>query len=49
MEASNLTDREFKVMFIRMLQDLRKNLDITKDIETMKNNQLEINNAIPER
>ena len=41
MEASNLSDTEFKVMLIWML-NIKK-----KDIETMKNNQAERKNNIP--
>ena len=42
MEASNLSDREFKVMIIRIFNSMRK------DIETIKRDQSEIKNAISE-
>ena len=42
MEASNLTDTEFKVMIIRMLNSMKK------DIETIKKGQSEIKKAISE-
>ena len=40
MEASNLSDREFRVMMIRILNRMKK------DIETIKKDQSEINNGI---
>ena len=42
MEASNLPETEFKVMAIRMLNSMKK------DIENMKNNQSEMENNISE-
>ena len=39
MEASNLSDIEFKVMIIRMLKELSEFYNsMKKDIETMKKN-----------
>ena len=40
MEASNLSDREFRVMVIRILKSMKK------DIETIKKNELEIKKAV---
>ena len=40
MEASNLSDVEFRIMIIRMLSNMKK------DVETIKKNQSEIKNAI---
>ena len=40
MEASNLSDREFRVMIIRIFNSMKK------DIETIKMDQSEIKNAI---
>ena len=40
MEARNLSDREFRVMIIRILNGMKKG------IETIKKNQTEIKNAI---
>ena len=41
MEASNLSAREFKVMFIRMYRELSKNFNSMKNgIETMKKGHL---------
>ena len=42
METSNVTDREFRVMIIRILNSMKK------DAETIKKDQLEIKNAISE-
>ena len=42
-EANNLSDREFRVMVIRILNSIRK-----KDIESINKNQSEIKNAISE-
>ena len=42
MDISNLLNVEFKVMFIRMLNSMKK------DIEPIKRNQLEIKNATSE-
>ena len=41
--TSNLSDREFKVMIMRILSSIKK-----KDIETIKKDQSEIKNAISE-
>ena len=42
MEASNLSDKEFRVMIIRILNRMKKYID------TIKNDQSEIKNAISE-
>ena len=42
MEANNLSDREFKVMIIKILNSMKK------DAETIKRDQSEITNAISE-
>ena len=42
MEASNLSDREFSIMTIRIFNTMKK------DIETIKKDQSEIKNAIYE-
>ena len=42
MEASNLSDREFRVTIIRLLNNMKK------DIETIKKDQSEINNILSE-
>ena len=43
MEGSNLSDREFRVKIIRILNGMKK-----KDIQTIKKDQSEIKNAISE-
>ena len=60
MEASNLPKKEFKIMVIRMLNELRGRMDehnenlnreivsIKKDIETIKKKQTEMKNTITE-
>ena len=40
MEASNLSDREFRIMVVRILNSMKK------DIETIKKDQSEIKNTI---
>ena len=42
MEASNLSDREFRVMIIRILNSMKK------DIEAFQKDQSEIKNAVSE-
>ena len=42
MEANNLSDREFRVIIIRILNNVKK------DTETVKKDQSEIKNAISE-
>ena len=42
MGPSNLSDRDFRVMIIRTLNSMKK------DIETIKKDQSEVKNAIPE-
>ena len=60
MEASNLPKKEFKIMVIRMLNELRGRMDehnenfnretvsIKKNIETVKKNQTAMKNTITE-
>ena len=53
-EASNLSDIEFKIMVIRMLKELIENykelsgnyISMKKDIESMNKNQEEMRNTI---
>ena len=58
-EISNLPEREFRIMIVKMLWRLKNRMEkmqeafnivytITKDIEEIKNNQTEINNTITE-
>ena len=55
-EASNLSDIEFKIIVIRMPKYFKKNykelnedyLSMNKDIETMRKNQEEMKNVVSE-
>ena len=47
MEASNLSDREFRVMIIRILNSMKKDIEIiVKDQSEIKNAISEINNTL---
>ena len=47
MEASNLADREFRVMIIRMLNNMKKDIEtIKKDLSEIDNETSEINNTL---
>ena len=47
MEACNLSDTEFKTMFIRMLTELSANFNnIKKDMEIIKKNQSEMKDSL---
>ena len=47
MEASNLSDREFRVMIIRILNTMKKDIEtIKKDQSKIKNTISEINNTL---
>ena len=50
---SNLPDKEFKVMIIKMLNELRRRMDehsekFNKQLENINKNQTELNNTINE-
>ena len=46
MEVSNLSDREFRVMIIRILNSIKKDIEtIKKDQSDIKNTIFEINNT----
>ena len=56
-EISNLHEKDFRIMIVRMIQDLRKKLEakinklqeyFNKEIEDLKNKQAEIYNTITE-
>ena len=52
-EISNLTDKVFKEIVIRLLIELRRRMDaisknFNKDIENMKKNQSELKNTVTE-
>ena len=54
-ETSNLTEKEFRVMIVKMIQNLRNRMKawieklqemFNKDLEELKNKQTEMNNII---
>ena len=56
-QIGNLPEKEFRIMIVKMIQDLRKRKDakikkmqemINKDLEELKNKQTEMNNTITE-
>ena len=55
MEIGNLPEKEFRIMIVKMIQDLRKRMEakiekmqemFTKDLEELKNKQTEMNNTL---
>ena len=55
METGNLPEKEFRIMIVNMIHDLRKRMEakiekmqemFTKDIEEIKNKQTEMNNTL---
>ena len=56
-EIGNLPEREFRIMIVKMIQDLRKRMEakikkmqemFKKELEELKNKQTEMNNTITE-
>ena len=56
-EIGNLPEKEFRIMIVKMIQDLRKRVEakvekmqgmFNKDLEELKNKQTEVNNTITE-
>ena len=56
-EIGNLPEKEFRIMIVKMIQDLRKGMEakikkiqemFNKDLEELKNKQTEMNNTITE-
>ena len=50
-EISNLSEIEFKIMIVKIIQDLRKRMEkmhkmFAKDLEELRNKQTEINNTL---
>ena len=54
MEIGNFLEKEFIIMIVKMIQDLRKRMEakiekmqemFTKDLQELKNKQTEINNT----
>ena len=57
MEIGNLPEKEFRIMIVKMIQDLGKRMEtknekmqgmFNKDLEELKNIQTEMNNTISE-
>ena len=57
MEIGNLPEKEFRIMRVKMIQDLRITMEakiekmqemFNKDLEELKNKQTEMNNTITE-
>ena len=57
MEIGNLPEKEFRIMIVKMIQDLRKRMEakiekmqeiFNKDLEEQKNKETEMNNTITE-
>ena len=57
MEIGNLPEKEFRIMILKMIQDLGKRMEakienmqemFNKDLEELKNKQTEMNNTITE-
>ena len=50
-EIGNLPEKQFRIMILKMIQDLRKTMEkmqemFTKDLEEPKNKQTEMNNTL---
>ena len=50
-EIDNLPEKEFRIMIVKMIQDLGKTMEkvqemFTKDLEELKNKQTEMNNTL---
>ena len=54
MEIGNLPEKEFRIMIVKMIQDLRQTMEkmqeiFTKDLEALKNKQTDEQNTIRNR
>ena len=50
-EIGHLPEKEFTIMFVKMIQDLRKNMEkmqqmFTSDLQELKNKQTDMNNTL---
>ena len=50
-EIGNLPEKEFRIMIVKMIQDLRKTMEkmqemFTKDLKELENKQTEMNNTL---
>ena len=53
-EIGSLPEKEFRIMIVKMIQDLGKTMEkmqemFTKDLEELKNKQAEINNTLKKK
>ena len=51
METGNLPEKEFRIVIVKMIQNLGKTMEtkqemFTNDLEELKNNQTEMNNTL---
>ena len=51
MEVGHLPEKEFRIMIVKMIQDLGKTMEkmqemFTKDLEELKNKQTAVNNTL---
>ena len=51
MEVGHLPEKEFRIMIVKMIQDLGKTMEkmqemFTKDLEELKNKQSKVNNTL---
>ena len=51
MEIVNLPEKEYRIMIVKVIQDLRKRIEkmqdrFTKDLEELKNKQKEMSNTL---
>ena len=50
-DTGNIPEKEFRIMIVKMIQNLRKTMEkmqemFTKDLEELKNKQTEMNNTL---
>ena len=51
MELGNLPEKEFRIMTVKIIQDIQKTMEkmqemFTKDLEELKNKETEMNNTL---
>ena len=51
LDIGKLSEKEFRIMIVKMIQDLKKTMEkmqemFTKDLQELKNKQTEMNNAL---
>ena len=50
-DTGNIPEKEFRIMIVKMIQNLRKTMEkmqemFTKDLEELKNKQTKVNNTL---